>query len=104
MATKKEALEQSQKALEEFFNLSKFLLGEEAPYDVNEIPEDHPFYEPARAIAEDMELDWEKMSHEDSNRVMLNLLSDYFLSIKPDGDYQTVLTVSFTRTVSLAKE
>ena len=97
MATKKEALAQSQKALEEFFNLSKFLLGEEAPYDVNEIPEDDPFYEAAKNMAEDMELDWKEMTHEDSNRVMLNLLSEAFLNIKPDGDYKTVLTISFTK-------
>lgn len=97
MATKKEALEQSQKALEEFFNLSKFLLEEDAPYDVNVIPEDNPYYETARAIAEEMELDWEKMTHDESNRVMLNLLSEYFLNIKPDGDYKTILTVSFAK-------
>lgn len=97
MATKKEALEQSQKALEEFFNLSKFLLGDASPYDVNEIPEDNPCYETARAIAEEMELDWEKMTHDESNRVMLNLLSEYFLNIKPDGDYKTILTVSFAK-------
>lgn len=97
MATKKEALEQSQKALEEFFNLSKFLLGDEAPFDVNEIPEDSPYYETAKAIAEEMRLVWEDMTHEDSNRVMLNLLSEYFLSIKPDGDYKTVLTISFVK-------
>lgn len=97
MATKKEALEQSQKALEEFFNLSKFLLGDEAPFDVNEIPEDSPYYETAKAIAEEKNLVWEEMTHEDSNSVMLNLLSEYFLSIKPDGDYKTVLTISFTK-------
>ena len=97
MATKKEALEQSQKALEEFFNLSKFLLGDNAPFDVNEIPEDNPYYETAKAIAEEMDLVWEEMTHEDSNRVMLNLLSEYFLSIKPDGDYKTILSISFAK-------
>ena len=83
MATKKEVLEQSQKAIANFFQLSKFLFGEEAPYDVNEIPEDNPHYESAKAISDEMELDWKNMSHDDSNRVMLNMLADAFAAIEP---------------------
>lgn len=97
MATKKELLEQSQKAVEDFFNLSKYLLGDDAPYDVNEIPEDSPFHETARAIADEMKLDWNNMSHDDSNRVMLNLLSEYFCSIKVEGKYDVFLTISLKK-------
>lgn len=97
MATKKELLEQSQKAMGEYFELSKYLFGEDAPQDVNEIPSDSPFYDSAKAISEEMGLDWEGMSHEDSNRVMLNLLSDYFFSIQSDDKYKPVLTISFQK-------
>jgi hypothetical protein len=97
MATKKEVLEQSQKAIANFFQLSKFLFGEEAPYDVNEIPEDNPHYESAKAISDEMELDWKNMSHDDSNRVMLNMLADAFAAIEPDEHYGTVLTISFKK-------
>lgn len=97
MATKKETLELSQKALADFFSVSKYLLGDEAPYDVNEIPADSPFYETARAISDEMNLDWDNMEHEDSNRVMLNLLSEYFCAIKPDDEYEAVLTISFKK-------
>ena len=97
MATKKEVLEQSQKAIANFFQLSKFLFGEEAPYDVNEIPEDHPHYESAKAISDEMELDWKNMSHDDSNRVMLNMLADAFAAIEPDEHYDAVLTISFKK-------
>lgn len=97
MATKKEVLEQSQKAIANFFQLSKFLFGEEAPYDVNEIPEDNPHYESAKAISDEMELDWKNMSHDDSNRVMLNMLADAFAAIEPDEHYDTVLTISFKK-------
>lgn len=97
MATKKEVLEQSQKAIADFFNLSKHLLGDDAPYDVNEIPADSPFYETARAISDEMKLDWDNMEHKDSNRVMLNLLSEYFCAIKPDDKYDAVLTISFKK-------
>ena len=97
MATKKEVLEQSQKAIANFFQLSKFLFGEEAPYDVNEIPEDNPHYESAKAISDEMELDWKNMSHDDSNRVMLNVLADAFAAIEPDEHYDAVLTISFKK-------
>lgn len=97
MATKKEVLEQSQKAIAEFFKLSQYLFGEDAPFDVNEIPEDHPFYESAKDIAEEMELDWKNMSHDDSNRVMLNMLADAFAAIQPDEKYDAVLTISFKK-------
>lgn len=103
MATKKELLEQSQKAIGDYFELSKYLFGEDAPQDVNEIPEDNPFYESARAIADEMKLDWENMSHEDSNHVMLNLLADYYFSIQTDEKYTPVLTISFKKT-TLSKE
>lgn len=97
MATKKEVLEQSQKAIANFFQLSKFLFGEEAPYDVNEIPEDNPHYESAKAISDEMELDWKNMPHDDSNRVMLNMLADAFAAIEPDEHYDAVLTISFKK-------
>lgn len=98
MATKKELLEQSQKAIGDFFSLSKYLFGDNAPADVNEIPEDNRFYKDARALADEMELDWKNMSHEDSNRVMLNLMSDYFYRIDVDEKYKPVLTISFQKT------
>lgn len=97
MATKKELLEQSQKAIGDYFNLSKYLFGDDAPVDVNEIPKDNPFYETARALSDEMGLDWDNMSHEDSNRVMLNLLSEYFYSINVDEKYKPVLTISFQK-------
>lgn len=97
MATKKELLEQSQKAIGDFFSLSKYLLGYEAPYEINEIPKDNPFYETARAISDEMKLDWDNMSHDDSNRVIINLLAEYFCCIKVDDKYEPVLTISFKK-------
>ena len=97
MATKKELLEQSQKALADYFELSKYLFGDDAPQDVNEIPADSPFYESAKAIADEMGFGWEDMSHEDSNRVMLNMLADYFFNIQTDEKYKPVLSISFQK-------
>lgn len=97
MATKKENLEQSQKALAEFFNLAKYLLSDDAPYDINEIPEDNQYYGKARCMSDDMGLDWNNMEHEDSNRLILNLLSDHYCAIQTDEAYVPVLTISFKK-------
>lgn len=97
MATKKELLEKSQKAIGDYFSLSKYLFGDNAPVDVNEIPKESPFYEAARSLSDEMGLDWDKMSHENSNRVMLNLLLDYFYNIDVDEKYKPVLTISFQK-------
>lgn len=97
MATKKELLEQSQKAIGDYFKLSDFLFGESAPNDINELTEESPYYEIARELSDEMGLNWEKMTHEESNRVMLNLLGEYYASIQPDSKYQPVLTITYQK-------
>ena len=80
----------------EYFRLGIELFGngEDAPYNINELKEDCEFYKPARKLAEELEIDWEKMSHEDSNRIMLSLLDDYFNAINVDGNYKFTLQVT----------
>ena len=97
MATKKELLEQSQQAIGEYFKLSDFLFGDSAPNDINELSTDSPYYEMAKMLSDEMELDWENMTHEDSNRVMLNLLAEYYAGIQSDEKYQPVLTITFKK-------
>jgi hypothetical protein len=97
MATKKELLEQSQKAIGEFFKISDFLLGDNAPYDINELKDDNPYYKTAKELADEMEVDWEKMTHEESNRVVINLLAEYYARIQPDDKYKPVLSITFQK-------
>ena len=97
MATKKELLEQSQKAIGEFFQISDFLLGDNAPYDINELKDDSPYYDTAKELADEMEIDWEKMTHEESNRIVVNLLAEYYARIQPDDKYQPVLSITFQK-------
>ena len=99
MATKKELLELSQQACGKFFNLVKFLFGEDAPYLINELPEDSPYYKDARDIATEMGLKWDSMSREENARVMLNLIGDYFCNIDVDEDYKPLLTISFPKSI-----
>lgn len=97
MATKKELLEKSQQAVGEYFKLSDYLFGEAAPNDINELTKDSPYYETAKELSDEMGLDWENMSHEDSNRVMLNLLAEYYAGIQPDEKYRPVLSITYQK-------
>lgn len=65
-----------------YIELSKYLFGSKNPiYDINEIPEDNQFYSMAKSIADQLGVDWESMSHEDSNRIMLALLEDTYVAM-----------------------
>lgn len=79
----------------EYFRLGIELFGngEDAPYNINELKEDSEFYKPAKELAKELEIDWEKMSHEESNRVMLSLLDDCFNAINVDENYKFTLQV-----------
>ncbi len=62
-----------------YIEFSRYLFGTKNPiYDINEMPGDSDFFTDAVKMAEQLNVDWEKMSHEDSNRVMLALLEDYY--------------------------
>lgn len=62
-----------------YFKLSKYLFASKKPiYNINEIPEKSEFYTPARKLTEELKISWENMTHEESNRIMLALLEDYY--------------------------
>lgn len=67
--------------------LSKCLFGQdENYYNINELPKDNDFYKEARAMAKSLGIDWKKMSHEDSNRIMLAMLEDTYNAMAAVGD------------------
>lgn len=63
-----------------YIELSQYLFGsgDAAVYDVNEIPVDNKFYQLARDLADSMDIPWESMTHEESNRIMLAMLDDCY--------------------------
>lgn len=77
-----------------YFKLSSLFFKNDNIYNVNEIPESNEFHKPAKAMAEELEIDWEKMSHEDSNRIVINLLADAFIAMNVDGDFNYNLQVN----------
>ena len=86
--------------INDFFALSKLLFaGDESPYDINELKEDNRFYKPAVSLAEELGIDWKSMTHDESNRIMLSLLDDYYNQIKIDDDHRFLLSVDIEKIV-----
>lgn len=80
-----------------YFRLGTLLFGQaEPPYNINELKESNEFCQPAKDLAKELEIDWKNMTHEESNRIMLSLLDDYFNAINVDGDFKFTLSVTAT--------
>lgn len=84
------------KTLEAFFRyyeLSSLLFGQKQNdiYDVTDIPKTNKFYELAREIAGQLQIEWDSMTHEESNRVMLALLEDSFNLIRDIEDSKSII-------------
>ena len=79
----------------EFYKLCRLLFNpySTAMYNINELKEDSEFYKPAQDLCDEMDIDWETMSHEDSNRVMLALLDDYYNAIQVDKEKDYVFKI-----------
>lgn len=70
-----------------YIELSKYLFGSKNPiYDINEMPETCKFLGPAKEIAKSIDVNWEKMTHEESNRIMLALLEDTYKMMAKVGN------------------
>lgn len=78
-----------------YIELSKYLFASDEPiYDINEMPSKSKFYKAARNIADQLEVDWKTMSHEDSNRIMLALLEDTYKAMAAvESEHKSSLVV-----------
>lgn len=67
-----------------YYKLSSLLFDKKRDeiYNVTDIPENDEFYKPAMEMAAHLQIDWNNMTHEDSNRIMLSLLEDAFNLIR----------------------
>ena len=96
MAKEEEKKKTAQEAWLEFAKLCRLLfgLGDKCPYNMNEIKEGEDFYEQAKELADELEIKWDSMSHDESNRLMLALLDDYYNAIQIDKNAGYVIKVS----------
>lgn len=75
-----------------YIELSRYLFASKEPiYDINEMSEDSKFYAAAKEVAKQIDVNWESMSHEDSNRIMLALLEDTYNAMEKVGDKKNLV-------------
>lgn len=99
--------EREVKAFDKFFRLSSLLFDEDnenCPYRMNELKEDNVFYKEAKALAEELEIDWDKMTDEESNRIMVNLLGDSYMAIKPEDIGTGIVVTTSVEIKAVPKE
>lgn len=78
------AKQQTLQAFFQYFKLSGLFFDRRRDeiYDITDLPEDNEFFKPAMEMAKQLNIDWNNMSHEDSNRIILALLEDAFNLIR----------------------
>lgn len=89
-----------------FFRLctNLFGLGDNSPYDINELSEDNEFHKQAVEMSKELEIDWKKMTHEESNRIMLAMLDDLFNSIRIADGYSFILNIVLRKKEEIKKK
>lgn len=87
--TKKEITIAEQNAFNkymDFIALCRILFGYNPLKSITDLKEDSPFYETAHSIVEEFGMDWENLSAEDNNEVMLTMLDEAFNGIRNDDE------------------
>lgn len=81
---KERPVKQMSDALQEYLALSKFLFADpdDSIYDVNELEPDEQFYPLAKQLADELKIEWEDMTHEESNRIMLLMLEKTYQKVR----------------------
>lgn len=86
----RELLEKTCQSLINYLKLSDLFFGNNPVYEMNELDEKSEFYQLAKDLADEMQIDWKNMSHEDSNRIMLAMLDEHFSQVRENEDVKSV--------------
>lgn len=81
----------------QYFELSGLLFdrSRDEIYNVTDIPSENKFFKMAKNTAKELQIKWNGMSHEDSNRVMLAMLEEAFNLIR-DIEQSKNITLNVT--------
>lgn len=92
--TTKEVKEQAFKAYSDFIALCRLFFGTNPVYDVRSLDKDSDFYKTAKTITDEFGLDWNNLSVEDSNEVMLALMEDFYKRINVNDKFSYTLSIT----------
>lgn len=94
MATKKEEVtEKANNAYLEFAKLCRIFFGSNPIDNVTLLNKDSDFYKTAQDIAQEFGLDWDDLSPEDSNELILALLEDYYHKVNVDNNFDYIINI-----------
>lgn len=66
---------------------------------VTKLNKDSAFYKTAQEIANDFELDWDNLSPEDNNELMIALLEEYYQKVNVDGNFSYTISIKVTKKI-----
>lgn len=94
MATKKEEVtEKANNAYLEFAKLCRAFFGSNPIDSVTSLSKDSDFYKTAQDIAKEFGLDWNNLSPEDNNELMLALLEDFYHRVNVDDNFDYIVNI-----------
>lgn len=92
-----ESLNNATIAVRDFFQMCNYFFGDNPPYEVKDIPENNAYHKLAVEICDEMQIDWDAMTHEDSNRIILAMLDDYFNQIRESADEKVCIEIKASK-------
>lgn len=97
MAKVKDSTKEAQAWLD-YAELSGFFFSENAPANINEIGKDSKYYKEATEMAKELDMDWNNLSQDDSNCIMINMLNDYYMNIMQSRNAKYQIKISIIKT------
>lgn len=94
MATKKEVAKEAYEAYSDFITLCRTFFGKNPIDNVTSLDKDSVYYKASQEIAKEFGMDWDNLSPEDSNELMLALLEDYYNKVSVNDEYDYILSVT----------
>lgn len=94
MATKEEVEKKAYNAYADFITLCRLFFGSKPIDSVTSLDRESVFYATAQDIAKEFKMDWDDLSPEDNNELMLTLLDEYYNKISVCKDYDYILNVT----------
>lgn len=89
-----EVKERAYNAYRNFITLCRAFFGNNSIDNVKSLDKGSEFYKTAQGIAKEFEMDWDKLTIEDSNELTIALLEDYYNRINVEDDYEYNVTIT----------
>ncbi len=89
-----EVKERAYNAYKNFITLCRTFFGKNPINNVTSLDKESEFYKTAQTIAKEFEMDWDKLTIEDSNELTIALLEDYYNRINVDSNYDYNITIT----------